>query len=328
MHRTAAAPTSRSPAPRVSPIRHRGWNDRETEWLTLVCLHSGLFTRSQYLARYGVSAQTAGRLVHALLDAGLAHEGVRLDRGPVRPVSVCHLHARALYRALGIENHRHRRRASPEVTIRRLLCLDYILEHPEQTWLPTEADKTAYFERLGIAPDTLPQRPYTGPCTVRPARRYVALNVPIASYGPTTTFVYTDAGARHRTPHQRLRAWASAHEPLWDALRERRQFVHVVAVARTDDAAAANAAVLETWRGPPAPAVSLSEADQQLLDEVELADSTGDLSLLNRHGGWLEAGRAARRIHDQREAARAPARHIDACSTHVAERLAPDVLAL
>ena len=325
MHR---APASRSPAPRVNPVRHPGWNDRETEWLTLVCLHSGVFTRSQYQARYGVSAQTAGRFVHALVDARLAHGGVRLERGPVRPVSVCHVHARALYGALGIENHRHRRRASPEVTLRRLLCLDYILEHPEQTWLPTEADKAAYFERRGIAPDTLPQRPCTGPFAGRPARRYVALNVPIARYGPTTTFVYIDAGARHRTPHERIRAWASAYEPLWDALRERRQFVHVVAVARTDAAAAANAAVLETWRGPPAPAGSLSAADQQLLAEVELANATGDLSLLDRHGGWLEAGRAARRIHDQREAARAPARHIDACSTHVAERLTPDVLAL
>ena len=217
MHRATAAPASRSLPPRVNPVRHPGWNDRETEWLTLVCLHSGLFTRSQYQARYGVSAQTAGRFVHALLDARLAHGGVRLERGPVRPVSVCHVHARALYRALGIENHRHRRRASPEVTLRRLLCLDYILEHLEQTWLSTEADKAAYLERLGIAPDTLPQRPYTG----RPARRYVALNVPIARYGPTTTFVYIDAGDRHRTPHERIRAWASAYEPLWDALRER-----------------------------------------------------------------------------------------------------------
>ena len=73
-------------------------------------------------------------------------------------------------------------------------------------WLPTEADKAAYFERLGIAPETLPQRLYTGPFTGRPARRYVALNVPIGNYGPTTTFVYIDAGARHRTPHERLRA--------------------------------------------------------------------------------------------------------------------------
>ena len=172
-------------------------------------LHSGVFTRSQYQARYGVSAQTAGRFVRALVDARWAHEGEGLGRSAARPISVCHVNARTLYRALGIENHCHRRRASPEITIRRLLCLDYILEHPEQSWLPPEADKVAYFERLGMAPETLPQRPYAGPFTVRPTRRYVALKVPVASYGPTTTFVYADAGARHRTHHEWIRGWAS-----------------------------------------------------------------------------------------------------------------------
>ena len=30
-----------------------GWTRREAEWLALVCLHSGVFLRSQYLAFIG-----------------------------------------------------------------------------------------------------------------------------------------------------------------------------------------------------------------------------------------------------------------------------------
>ena len=71
-----------------------------------------------------------------------------------------------------------------------------------------------------------------------------------------------------------------------------------------------------------------SEADQQLLDDVEHATSIGDLSLLDKHGGWLEAGRHAVRIQQREKAARWPFKYMDAYSTHVAERLAPDLLSL
>ena len=120
----------------------------------------------------------------------------------------------------------------------------------------------------------------------------------------------------------------TAHAALWEALRDGGGAVHIVVAARTGDAAAATAAALETWRGPPAPAVPRSEADQQILDAVALANATADLSVLDKHGGWLEAGRHAGRIREREKAARGPARYIDAYSTHVAERLAPDLLSL
>ena len=121
----------------------------------------------------------------------------------------------------------------------------------------------------------------------------------------------------------------AAHAALWEALRQRGGTVYIVAVTRTDDAAAANAAILETWRGPPGPAVPRSEADQQLMDALELADSIGDLRPLDaKYGDAINAARAARRILDREEAARGPAKYIDAYSTHVAERLTPDLLAL
>ena len=47
--------------------------------------------------------------------------------------------SRRIYRALGVEHIRHRRAAAPEVVLRRLLSLDYLLERPRTSWLPTEA---------------------------------------------------------------------------------------------------------------------------------------------------------------------------------------------
>lgn len=315
-------------AERAATLRSLGWTERQAEWLALVCLHSGVFTRRQYADCYRVCRQRADQVTLALIEAGIAREARFPDRRAYRPTGVCHVHARPLYRALGIENNRHRKPGSPEVTMRRLLSLDYVIEHQDLHWLPTEPEKLAYFRRLGISVTTLPQRVYRGRRADRSTHRYFALKLPIAGNGTATTFVYADTADGRRSQSDRIRSWMAAHAALWEALRDRGGAVHIVAVTRTGDAAAANAAILETWRGPPAPAVPRSEADQLLLDDVELANTTGDLSLLDKHGGWLEAGKRALRLQQRAKDAREPAKYIDAYSTHVAERLAPDVLAL
>ena len=322
----ATASPSTSLAERAATLRGLGWTEREADWLALVCLHSGVFTSSQYQARYGISQPVASRFVTAALDAGIAREEPMPDRRT--PEQICHIHSRALYRTLGIENNRHRRRSSPDLLLRRLLSLDHVLEHPDLPWLPTEPEKVAYFQRLEVPLADLPQRVYRGPFSNRSTRRYFAFKLPVAGDRKTTTFVYADTGGRSRLQRERIRAWAAAHASLWQTLRDRGHAVHVVAATRTDADAAAHAAILATWRGPPAPAASLSSADRQLLDEVELANSSGDLARLDRYGGWLEAGKAALRIRQRQQDARNSSASIDAFSTHVAERLAPDVLAL
>ncbi len=89
--------------------------------------------------------------------AGLGRRG-----GPVgirRIGRVCRIKARQVYRALGAEEfHRHSRITSRDVLARRLLSLDYVLEHPCLPWLPTEAENVAAFEVLGIERRILPQR--------------------------------------------------------------------------------------------------------------------------------------------------------------------------
>ena len=46
--------------------------------------------------------------------------------------------------------------------MRRLLSLDYVIEHPDLPWLPTEREKVATFEALGIGRRLLPSRLYRG----------------------------------------------------------------------------------------------------------------------------------------------------------------------
>ena len=57
---------------------------------------------------------------------------------------------------------RRRRITSKEVLIRRLLAFDYVLDHPQLPWLPTEPEKMAAFEALSVERRLLPRRVYRG----------------------------------------------------------------------------------------------------------------------------------------------------------------------
>ena len=129
---------------RERAVEEFGWTGRKAEWNALVCLHSGVFTRKQAMRFLDAHPEQARRVVHALIAQGLAaEETVPGVRGIGR---VCRIFSRRLYRALGAEHIRHRRDASNEVLMRRLLSLDYVIEHADLPWLPTEDEKVAAFE--------------------------------------------------------------------------------------------------------------------------------------------------------------------------------------
>ena len=163
--------------------------------------------------------------VRHLIEKKLAIEDERaIFPGGARAVL---LTGKALYRALGIPDVRHRRGkgAATPILMRRLLSLDYLIERPTLGWLPTEADKVRRFEALGIDRAVLPYRKYGEGEKGQP--RYFALKLPIAIDERAATFVYVDAG---QSTDSELRAWGVAHAPLWAALRARTFAVHVVAV--------------------------------------------------------------------------------------------------
>ena len=133
-----------------------GWTGRQAEWIALACLHSGVFTRAQLSAYLRIDRWQALRFVRAMSERRLAADETLEGR------KVCRICGRGIYRALGAEDIRHRRIASDEVLLRRLLSLDYVLEHTGLSWLPTEPEKVGAFEALGIERRILPSRLYRG----------------------------------------------------------------------------------------------------------------------------------------------------------------------
>ena len=168
-----------------------GWNPQDAEWVALVCLHSGVFTRAQYMAYCNAHPEQARRFVQGLLDLKLAvEEPIPVIRRENR-TRACRITHKGIYRQLGVPNIRHRRFPDPGAYLRRLLSLDYVIEHPELEWLPTEEEKVWYCGDIGIPTEQMPKRIYTGAAGA--VTRYFPLKLPVSG-GPTCTFVYVDPG--------------------------------------------------------------------------------------------------------------------------------------
>ena len=126
------------------------------------------------------------RFVQSLVAKGFAAEDILENQ------KVCQIFSRRIYRSLGTEDSQHRRVASAEILLRRLLALDYVLEHPGLPSLPTESEKVRAFEALGIERRHLPLPVYRG--AVVEARHHYRLKLPIAVEPHRAIFVYADPG--------------------------------------------------------------------------------------------------------------------------------------
>ena len=130
--------------------------------------------------------------------------------------------------------------------LRRLLSLDYVLEHTDLSWLPTESEKVGAFEELGVERRILPSRLYRG--AAGNTRRYFPLKLPVALDAERAVFVYVDPGHDTATA---LRSWGEAHLGLWKALSERGRSIEVVAVVRTVRELQRALTILEGWTNTP-----------------------------------------------------------------------------
>ena len=217
-----------------------GWTGPDAEWIALVCLHSGVFTRGQFCDYFSTESKAAHRFVKSLVERRAAVENKHFTfSGGTKP---CRISSNAIYRALGVENIRHRRKASKPVLMRRLLSLDFVLEHLGMNWLPAEPEKVEFFEKLGLPLRLIPSRIYYG--AVDNQKRYFALKLPLAVDPETVTFVYIDPG--HQMDRE-LHSWGAAHGPLWDALRKKGRQVRVIGIAVENATVDRAARVLEKW---------------------------------------------------------------------------------
>ena len=256
---------------RLEPL---GFTRQQAEWVTLVCLHSGLFTRDQVEAFFRHTKSTANRFIQRLLQLRLsgrplASEAVTDSR------RICRIFGKQIYRVLEIPSIRHRRETSIEVTRRRLLSLDFVLDHSELPWLPTEQEKVACFQQLGIGPTLLPRRIYAG--QAKGLIQYFPLRMPVAVGPEAAVFVYIDPGMGTRSE---LDSWGEAHRRLWEKLSQSGRRVEVIAVAWDQKFLDRAQRVLSSWGGR-----DMNEAERQVL-MLRQAVADTDWDTVARHGGF------------------------------------------
>ena len=295
-----------------------GWFGHEAEWIALVCLHSGVFTRAQFCHYFDARRNRAFRFVQTLIEqrAAVETDVIAFNGGG----KTCRISSNAIYRALGVENIRHRRKASKPVVMRRLLSLDFVLEHPGMNWLPTEPEKVEFFEKLGLPRRLIPRRIYYG--VVGNQKRYFALKLPLAVDPETVTFAYVDPG--HSTDTE-LYSWAAAHGPLWDALRKKGRQVRVIGIAVENVNVDRTARVLEAWAAadPGTPDEGLTV--KQEIKVVSEAMKANDKTILDPYGGFNGALQRLAALHRLPEAKLTEGVSIDDYSTWRAVRFAdPD----
>ena len=258
-----------------------GWTGRRAEWIALACLHSGVFTRAQWARFMDAHPEQVRRGVHALIAQRVASE--ETEPGIAGMGRVCRIFARPVYRALGAEHIRHRRGASTEVLLRRLLSLDYVIEHSDLPWLPTEREKVAAFEALGLDRALLPVRVYRGAAGT--TRRHFPVKLPLALDSARALFVYAEPGHHTSTA---LRSWGRAHRGLWRALRRLGRSVEVVAVARTARELDRARRVTRGWAEPSGRAEPEAGTAEELA-RIERAILQGAVHILEEFGGLQAA---------------------------------------
>ena len=203
---------------RVRALALLGFSERQTRFLVTVALHGGFCLRRQYMAFAGL---TYGAGVRDFLDRLVKQKlatrfDFRRDRG-----HVYHLHASAIYDAIGQADNRNRRSASAALIARKLMLLDYVLAHPTLEWLATEEDKVALFAtRFGVSPLDLPQRIYVAPRRNAPSTiRYFVHKLPVFvdEDPPVVAFVWlvtdTSGEAFEQFLHDHVRLFE--HLPRW-----------------------------------------------------------------------------------------------------------------
>ena len=292
-----------------------GWTGREAEWIALVCLHSGVFTRAQFCHYFDTHRVRAQRFVKALIDRKQAVE----IEWPIMNggAKTCRISSKAIYRALGVENIRHRRQASNLVVMRRLLSLDFVLEHPGMNWLPAEPEKVEFFEEIGLPLRLIPRRIYYG--VVGNQKRYFALKLPLAVDPETVTFAYVDPG--HQTDRE-LYSWGAAHGPLWDALRKKGRQVRVIGIAVENATLDRTARVIERWAAAEPGTSHEGLTPKQEIKAIREAMKQDDWAFFDRYGGRNPAMKRAVALMNLPEAKVTEGVSIDDYSTYRATRFA------
>jgi hypothetical protein len=181
----------------IAAIQTLGYTIDEARFLYLVAVHSGYFVPRQFLTFSGAKWGKRSNNFAAKLES----RGHVTWREYDRTGGVYHLFSKTLYRYIGKENLRNRRRHSVEFIRTRLLLLDFVLANLAFNYLETEPEKVAFFcDALGVPRKVLPAKTYEGCPRSEPTLRYFVDKFPLfldrteSHSSPVVTFSYVDPG--------------------------------------------------------------------------------------------------------------------------------------
>ena len=96
---------------REQALASLGWTGREAEWIALVCLHSGVFSRAQFCHYFGYQTRMTAFPFRQVLARSPGGSGKRVAGMTFcGGGKTCRISSKGIYRALGVENIRHRRK--------------------------------------------------------------------------------------------------------------------------------------------------------------------------------------------------------------------------
>jgi hypothetical protein len=204
---------------RIEALGEFGYSPRDATFLCLAALHSGFFLRRQYRLSAGINP---GRADDNFINKLYYHGHVRVLAGKAN-LRIHHLSCHPFYRTIGEGDNRHRR-MRPMCAIKvKLMALDYVLAHPEESFLATEEEKVEYFTRkLGIDAACLPTKIYHAKTEKTSTRRFFVDKFPIALppeagvFPAVVSFCYIDGG-EIATPA--FETWLRQYSRLFAALK-------------------------------------------------------------------------------------------------------------
>lgn len=183
---------------RVQNLQSFGYSETEARFLCLAALHSGYFLRRQFISFSGaVRGRVPANLIAKLLDKGHV-KALCYRYGRI----VYHLSSKPIYEALGQADNRHRRQRPVFSIKNKLMTLDFVLRHPDHTYLATEREKLQYFlGQLKLDPEVLPRANYRSREKSTITARYFVDKFPIflsaapeIGAPPVVSFCYIDEG--------------------------------------------------------------------------------------------------------------------------------------
>ena len=246
---------------------------RRAEWLALACGNGGFFTRAQLEARLATGRQPAQRLVRSLAEREFVQE-LKVEGQQVwRVVPI------RIFEAAGAESHYSPYIPAASSIVRRLLALDYVIEHPGLPWLTTTPAQVGAFGALGIERHRMPTRVYKSRQLL-----YFPNKMPVALEADRALFVFADPG---HTTALALRTWCRRNAELWRALAERGRAVEATVLARTVKELVRARRTLARWTRK-GPALRPDRAREEIA-RIERAIRGGDAAALQGLGG-LQAG--------------------------------------